>query len=396
MHVLFVQYGGDYREAVQRFEAGEEETYSHQKYSVEAVASLTETVEKVSVLCCLTSEAYCEVLSNDVQAIGMGFSETVDLRAVVAQVAAMQPDALVLRTPLRPLMRWAVKQKIPTLCVLADSFLTHSLRQRLKNYLLARLLNHPTIQWVANHNLPSSLSLKQIGVAPDKILPWDWPALTTPEHQPPKQLNTSRDASEPYTLFYAGMIQELKGVGDAIAAVALLTERNIPVRLSLAGSGNVDQFAQQAHDLGVADRVKFLGLIPNREVSVIMRHSDFILIPSRREYPEGMPHTIYEALCARTPIIASNHPVFRDRLHHKVSAMLFESGDSTTLADCIAELIEQPALYFDISQRTMQTWQTLQIPLKWDVVVKQWIQGLKTHETSLAKYALTSGQYATS
>lgn len=396
MHVVFVQYGGDYREAVQRFEVGEEETYGYQKYSVEAVAKLTEIVEKVSVLCCLTAEAYCETLSNNVQAIGLGFSQDVDTSTVVARVAALKPDALVIRTPMRPLIRWAIKQKVPTLCALADSFPTESLRDKLKNFRLARLLNHPTIEWVANHNVKSSLLLKQIGVSPNKILPWDWPAVHTPDQVSPRQLNNARSESEPYRLFYAGMIEELKGVGDAIEAIALLTKQNTPVHLSLAGNGKIDHFNQLAQDLGVGDRIEFLGLVPSREVSTRMQNSDFILVPSRKEYPEGMPKTINEALCARTPIIASNHPVFHNRLHHKVNAMLFESGNSVALAECVTELTKQPELYFHLSQQAMQTWQGLQVPLKWDVMVEQWTQGLKTNRTSFAEYALTSGQYATS
>jgi hypothetical protein len=40
MRLLFVQYGGDYREAVERFAAGGGETYYAQKYSVDAVAEI--------------------------------------------------------------------------------------------------------------------------------------------------------------------------------------------------------------------------------------------------------------------------------------------------------------------------------------------------------------------
>jgi len=54
MRLLTVQYAGDYREAVERLEKGEGETYSAQKYSVDAVAEIGKTIEEVAVLCCLT------------------------------------------------------------------------------------------------------------------------------------------------------------------------------------------------------------------------------------------------------------------------------------------------------------------------------------------------------
>jgi len=399
MHVLFVQYGGDYREAVQRFDAGGDETYGYQRYSVDAVANLPKTVSnvsKVSVLCCLTEEVYCETLSNQVQAIGMGFQDDVDIQKVVERVASLAPDALVIRTPLRPLIRWAVQHKIPTLCALADSFSSSSLRDRFKNFFLARLLNSPTIEWVANHNIASSESLKAIGVSPNKILPWDWPATKKPEQTPAKKLVTSRQDGQVYTLFYAGMISELKGVGDAIRAVAYLKDKGFPVKLDLAGQGETETFQKEIQELDLEGNVTFLGLIPTHEVASRMQNADFVLVPSRREYPEGFPKTVNEALCVRTPLIASDHPVFRQRLEHKKNAMIFESANSMDLANCISELIQDPELYFKLSQESAQTWQSLQIPLKWDVLVRKWLDQIGNSSTVLAEYSLASGRYIAS
>lgn len=398
MHVLFVQYGGDYREAVQRFDAGGEETYGYQKYSVNVVANLLEKVDnvsKISVLCGLTTEEYCETLSNQVQAIGMGFQDDVDVQRVIERIASLAPDVLVIRTPLRPLLRWAVKSKIPTLCVLADVIPNSSLRDRIKNFFFARLLNSPTIEWIANHNVASSESLRAIGVSPNKILPWDWPALKTPDQVAPKQLVGIRQDGRVLTLFYAGLISELKGVGDAIRAVAHLKEKGLLVRLSLAGRRETNAFQDLIQQLGIEENVEFLGLISTHEVASRMRDSDFVLVPSRREYPEGFPKTVNEALCARTPLIASDHPVLRQSLQHKQNAMIFESANSVDLANCILELVDHPDLYLKLSQASAQTWQSLQIPLKWDVLVCEWLKQWGSGSTSFAEYSLASGQYVT-
>lgn len=65
MRLLMVQYAGDYREAVECFAQGGKETYYAQKYSVEAVAEIGKTIEKVAVLRCLTQEPYDLVLTRD-------------------------------------------------------------------------------------------------------------------------------------------------------------------------------------------------------------------------------------------------------------------------------------------------------------------------------------------
>jgi len=392
MHVLLVQYGGDYREAVQRFDAGGDETYGYQHYSVDAVAKLQDLADQVTVVCCLTQERYCETLSNGVQAVGTGYANEQALQAngLVDLVAAHRPDRLIIRTPQLPVLRWAIRQGIPTLPMLADSFQTKTLRHRLKGFAVSRILNHPTFAWVADHNVNSCLTLKAIGVKPEKILPWDWPSTQRPDQVPVKHLPP---ADQPLTLFYAGMLSELKGVGDLIGAIAQVRQQGIDLRVQLAGKGDAAAFQQQAHHLGVADRVDFLGLIPTHEVASRMRAATLVAVPSRREYPEGFPKTINEALGARTPLVTSDHPVFQARLQHRHSAMIFPSGQPAALAQCILELAHNPSLYAALSEVAPQTWDSLQIPLKWGDLIYKWTESAPDLDQTLATYSLTSGRY---
>ena len=50
MRLTFVQYGGDYREAWERFESGGKATYQAQRYSVNFVGSLANRSGQVSVI----------------------------------------------------------------------------------------------------------------------------------------------------------------------------------------------------------------------------------------------------------------------------------------------------------------------------------------------------------
>ncbi|WNZ21483.1 glycosyltransferase [Leptolyngbya sp. NK1-12] len=390
MRIIIVQYAGDYREAVYRFAAGQGETYHAQRYSVNSVAALTSFAEEVAVLCCITESPYNEKLPNGVRAIGAGCQHPVDFKAIIQQIEAYQPTHLILNIPSREILNWAIKRQLPTITCLADSFNSKNWRQRLRNFQLVRALNHPQIQWVANHGITASESLCSIGVNPNKIIPWDWPYPLTPDAFSAKTLFTG---NEPRTLVYVGLITEAKGVGDALEAVALLRSKNVPVTLKLAGKGDLEVFQQKAATLNITDAVEFLGLVDNKSIIPLMRSADLVLVPSRHDYPEGFPLTIYEALCSRTPIVASDHPMFVRQLRHRVNAMLFPAGQPQAIAGQIEAIFSDAALYSQISEATAATWHQLQLPVKMGDLLARWVNTTPENQQWLYQHRLTSGLY---
>jgi glycosyltransferase involved in cell wall biosynthesis len=388
MRVIIVQYAGDYREAVYRFAAGGGETYHAQRYTVDAVAEIGQSIEEIAVLCCLTDAPYDERLPNGVRAIGAGCTNTVDIRKIIQLVAAYQPTHLILNFPAREILKWAIKQKIAILMLLADSFTSDNLRKRLRHYLFSRLLNQAQIQWIGNHGLAAAESLQAIGVNPNKIIPWD-----VVHTDKPHMFSIKTLSERPGSLLYVGSLVEAKGVGDALAAVAHLRSKHVPVTLKLAGKGSAEKFQQQAKALNIDDAVEFLGLVDNATIIPLMRAADIVLVPSRSEYPEGFPLTIYEALCSRTPIVASNHPMFVRQLQHGTDAMLFSAGDAVALANQIETLLSDPDLYYRISAATDATWQRLQLPVKWGELLRCWLSGAEPDRQWLFQHRLASGRY---
>ena len=390
MRLLIVQYAGDYRETVRRFAEGGEETYYAQRYSVDTVAEIGQKVEEVIVLCCITSESYNEVLPNGVRAIGAGFDEKLSIQPLIQLIAQQAPTHLILRTPILGVLHWAIREKIPTLAVLADSFSIKGLRSRLFTYRFAKALNHPQIEWVANHNINASTSLRNIGVNPDKIIPYDFIPMVTPAALSPKEL---RDHSDQWQLFYIGEMSEAKGLGDLLLAVAQLKAKQFPVKLKIVGKDKGDFFLNRAKDLNITDVVEFVGIIPNKRVVPLMRAADVVVVPSRHEYPEGFPLTIYHVLCSRTPLITSDHPMYQTNLKHGLSAMMFPANNPDALATCIEKLLSEPSLYFNLSVASEAAWEQLQIPVMWADMINRWLFNSPENHRWLSDHRLTSGLY---
>ena len=81
------------------------------------------------------------------------------------------------------------------------------------------------------------------------------------------------------------------------------TEEARDARLDLIGLGEEAALRGRAEALGVEAEVAFWGRLGHAEVMEQMREHDAVVVPSRHDYPEGLPATLYEALCSRTPLV---------------------------------------------------------------------------------------------
>src|SRR5919199_976877 len=391
MRLLIVQFAGDYRETVQRFDEGKEETYYAQKYSVDAVAEIGKRIEEAAVLCCLTAEPYNEILSNGVCAIGAGFQDNIDIKRLLQLIEDYKPTHLIVRTAFRQIFRWAIDNQIPTLAMFAESVGTGGgLLNKWRSYCLARYLNHKQVKWVGNYGLDASKALKKIGVKPEKIIPWNFIETESPASFEAKTLQND---GKTWELFYVGSMIEGKGVGDILNAMAQLRAKNVSVRLKLAGPDKTGVFHQQAKELKIEECVEFLGLIPNKTVVPLMREADIVLVPSRHEYPEGFPLAITHALCSRTPIIASDHPMFQNNLKQGSNSLIFPAGNSTALSECIENLLSDSGLYQSLSVASYEAWNQLQIPVKWADMINRWLDDTQKNQQWLFEHRFSSGLY---
>jgi glycosyltransferase involved in cell wall biosynthesis len=100
------------------------------------------------------------------------------------------------------------------------------------------------------------------------------------------------------TLLFAGKLLPLKGVRFAIRALAFLPESS----LLICGEGPEESMLRRlAHNLGLGDRVRFLGQQPREEVLRLMREeADVFLFPSLHD--EGS-WVVAEAAASGLPVV---------------------------------------------------------------------------------------------
>lgn len=373
--IVFVQTG-DFRAAAGRIASGVGETFDAQQYSMAIVERLVADSAVAAVLCVTAEAPHDEILPSGVRSIGIDniWMQKRPFDAVISQLDRLAPTHLVLRLPGLELLTWARAQKVRVLPSFADSFTPRrglrGLRDRWRNHLLGKAINHSSIDRAGNHNVAAAEALAAIGVAPEKIVPWDWPRLLTPADYPAK----AAGGAGPKRLICVGTVSEAKGVGDAIRALAADPEMGARATLDVVGAGDIEGMRALAASLGVADRVTFTGRIPLAEVAPRMHAADAVLVLSRHDYGEGMPGTIYLGLASRTPLVVSDHPMFMAYLRDKEDVLVAPERAPKVLAARLRALFEDDPLYERLSRNSEVAFGRITHPVLWGEFVERWLR----------------------
>jgi len=94
-----------------------------------------------------------------------------------------------------------------------------------------------------------------------------------------------------------------------------------------------------AHELGVADRVRFLGL--QSDIATLLGNGDLFLFPS--EY-ESFGLAVLEAMASGLPVVCSDGGGLPEVMVQGRTGYLCPVGDVETMAQRAMEVLENPAL----------------------------------------------------
>jgi len=193
----------------------------------------------------------------------------------------------------------------------------------------------------ARHVLCPSAYLRGIalgwGLDPARVTVLPNPAPAVPELPARAELRAELELDGD-VLAFAGRLGPQKAVGTLLEALT----RTAGVRLVVAGDGP-DRHAleRQAHELGVAARVRFLGSVGREDVLRLFRAADASVLPSAWE---NLPHTVVEALAVGCPVIATRVGGVPEVIRDGENGLLVPPGDVEALASAIERFFADPDL----------------------------------------------------
>jgi glycosyltransferase involved in cell wall biosynthesis len=162
------------------------------------------------------------------------------------------------------------------------------------------------------------------------------PAPRLPELGPRDELRRSFGMNGT-TLAFAGRLTAQKALDVALEAIADVDD----VSLVIAGEGERAPLERRTHELGLDERVHFLGAQPRERVLALFRAADASILSSTWE---NFPHTVVEALAAGTPVIATDVGGVAEVVRDGENGLLVPAGDAAALADAVRRYVSEDLL----------------------------------------------------
>lgn len=132
---------------------------------------------------------------------------------------------------------------------------------------------------------------------------------------------------------------EIKGHRHFIEAAAQVAGGRNNIRFILVGDGALRPGCeQQARDLGLGDRIHFLG--KRGDVSSILAHLDISVLCSTSE---GLSNVVMESMAVGKPVVATRVGGNPELVEDGVTGLVVPPADSAALADAVGVLLDDPA-----------------------------------------------------
>ena len=140
-------------------------------------------------------------------------------------------------------------------------------------------------------------------------------------------------------LVTSGRLTHKNAVDDIISSLVYLPKNII---LIVIGKGDLGpKLQKQAKDLGVLERVKFLGFLPYDEIPKYLSICDIFIRPSRSE---GFGNSFIEAMASGVPVIATPIGGIPDFIDDKETGLFCSSDNPKSIAEAVKLFINDPVL----------------------------------------------------
>ena len=170
-----------------------------------------------------------------------------------------------------------------------------------------------------------------------------------------------------------GRIQYEKGFQVLARAVSELRQRVPGIRCVIAGRGSYLPELQTQIDMeGVSDIVQLAGFVADEQLHEMLQRASCVVIPSLYE-PFGI--VALEGMAAGAPTIAARTGGLAEIIEGTDAGMLFEPGNHHELAECIADVLADPAAA-DLMRANAAT--LLRKTYTWDAVATETVQVYRT------------------
>lgn len=185
--------------------------------------------------------------------------------------------------------------------------------------------------------------LRSVGVAPGQLAVVRCGVSFPTRADPPVFADKPR-----YRLGTLCRLVEKKGVDDLLRALAALRGLPWEVELDIAGDGPLRAPLEAlARELGVQDRVSFIGPVAHRDVTAWLHSLDAFVLACKVDAAgdmDGIPVSLMEAMSQRVPVVSTRLSGIPELVVHERTGLLAEPADPASLAAVLRRMLENAPL----------------------------------------------------
>ena len=156
-----------------------------------------------------------------------------------------------------------------------------------------------------------------------------------------------------------GQLKEKKGFKYLLHACQILKSKGYIFNCQIIGEGNLRQeLERQIRELSLENLVTLRGALPHESVIEQYRQSTLFVLPCITGSDgdrDGIPNVILEAMAMQLPVVSTHHSGIPEVIRSGINGLLVPPADAQSLADAIANLIDEPSLRTELGKRGWQT-----------------------------------------
>lgn len=155
-----------------------------------------------------------------------------------------------------------------------------------------------------------------------------------------------------WRLVQACRLIEKKGIDVALKAFAAFCQDHPNARYTIAGEGPLlEPMRALADEIGVGDKVEFVGFLGERELCELYHRSHIFIHPSQitaDRNQEGIPNSMLEAMATGLPVLATYHGGIPEAVEHGKTGLLSQERDVEGLLDHLRSLAADPVRWMEM------------------------------------------------
>jgi glycosyltransferase involved in cell wall biosynthesis len=152
-----------------------------------------------------------------------------------------------------------------------------------------------------------------------------------------------RDRRDGIVVGFVGRLDRVKNVSFGLRTLKEVARREPRTSMLVVGGGpELESLKALSTELGVADRVEFLGTVAHSALPALLTEMDLLLLSS---HFEGLPTVVLEALACGVPVLSPRLAGLEEAFGDRGGVVFYDDWDPQIAAEKVVQVVDAKSLH---------------------------------------------------